>query len=189
MPATLWRLSYVGELGYEIYTSADMGLKLWDTLMAAGAEFGIIPAGRGAYNSMRLEKGYRMYGTDMTSEHNPHEAGLAFSVRKGGGYIGAEAFEALDPAGITRKLVCVVMDDPCQVLMGKEPVSFGGRPVGYITSASVGHTIGKSIAHAWLPIEAATLGTRVEVQYFEHTYHGTVSDDPQFDAAMTRVRS
>ena len=189
VPATLWRLSYVGELGYEIYTDADMALKLWDTLMQAGEEFGIIAAGRGAFNSMRLEKGYRSYGTDMTSEHNPHEAGLAFAVRKGGGYKGAEAFEALDAAKITRKLVCVVMDKPEYVLLGKEPVSVGGKPVGYVTSSYFGHSIGKQIAYVWLPIEASTLGTAVEIQYFDQMYSGVVSDDPQFDPAMTRLKS
>ena len=189
VPATLWRLSYVGELGYEIYTDADMGLKLWDTLMQAGEEFGIIAAGRGAFNSMRLEKGYRSYGTDMTSEHNPHEAGLAFAVRKGGGYKGAEAFEALDAAKITRKLVCVVMDKPEYVLLGKEPVSVGGKPVGYVTSSYFGHSIGKQLAYAWLPIEASTLGTAVEIQYFDQMYSGVVSDDPQFDPAMKRLKS
>ena len=157
--------------------------------MEAGKEFGIIAAGRGAFNSMRLEKGYRSYGTDMTSEHNPHEAGLAFAVRKGGGYLGAEAFEALDPAAITRKLVCVVMDDPSHVLMGKEPVYVGGQPVGYVTSSYFGHTVGKVLAYAWLPIGAATLGTKVEVGYFDQMYPGTVSDDPQFDPGMTRLRS
>ena len=189
VPATLWRLSYVGELGYEIYTDADMGLKLWDTLMEAGKEFGIIAAGRGAFNSMRLEKGYRSYGTDMTSEHNPHEAGLAFAVRKGGGYKGAEAFEALDPAAITRKLVCLVFDNPQHVTMGKEPVLVDGKSVGYTTSSYFGHTIGKQIAYAWVPIEASTLGTKVEVQYFDQFYPAVVSDDPQFDAGMTRLRS
>jgi len=189
VPATLWRLSYVGELGYEIYTDADMALKLWDTLMEAGKEFGIIPAGRGAFNSMRLEKGYRSYGTDMTSEHNPHEAGLAFSVRKGGGYIGAEAFEALDPAAMTRKLVCLVFDNPEHVVMGKEPVFVAGSPAGYTTSSYFGHSIGKQIAYAWLPIEHTTLGTQVTVKYFDSMYPAVVSDDPQFDASMSRLRS
>ena len=189
VPATLWRLSYVGELGYEIYTDADMALKLWDTLMEAGKEFGIIPAGRGAFNSMRLEKGYRSYGTDMTSEHNPHEAGLAFSVRKGGGYIGAEAFEALDPAAITRKLVCLVFDNPEHVLMGKEPVFVNGVPSGYTTSSYFGHSIGKQIAYAWLPIGHTTLGTQVTVKYFDSMYSAVVSDDPQFDPSMSRLRS
>ena len=189
VPATLWRLSYVGELGYEIYTDADMALKLWDTLLEAGKEFGIIPAGRGAFNSMRLEKGYRSYGTDMTSEHNPHEAGLAFSVRKGGGYIGADAFEALDPAAITRKLVCLVFDNPEHVVMGKEPVFVAGSPAGYTTSSYFGHSIGKQIAYAWLPIEHTTLGTQVTVKYFDSMYPAVVSDDPQFDASMSRLRS
>jgi heterotetrameric sarcosine oxidase gamma subunit len=189
VPATLWRLSYVGELGYEIYTDADMALKLWDTLLEAGKEFGIIPAGRGAFNSMRLEKGYRSYGTDMTSEHNPHEAGLAFSVRKGGGYIGADAFETLDPAAITRKLVCLVFDNPEHVVMGKEPVFVAGVPAGYTTSSYFGHSIGKQIAYAWLPIEHTTLGTQVTVKYFDSMYPAVVSDDPQFDASMSRLRS
>ena len=189
VPATLWRLSYVGELGYEIYTDADMALKLWDTLLEAGKEFGIIPAGRGAFNSMRLEKGYRSYGTDMTSEHNPHEAGLAFSVRKGGGYIGADAFEALDPAAISRKLVCLVFDNPEHVVMGKEPVFVAGVPAGYTTSSYFGHSIGKQIAYAWLPIEHTTLGTQVSVKYFDSMYPAVVSDDPQFDASMSRLRS
>ena len=189
VPATLWRLSYVGELGYEIYTDADMALKLWDTLLEAGKEFAIIPAGRGAFNSMRLEKGYRSYGTDMTSEHNPHEAGLAFSVRKGGGYIGADAFEALDAAAITRKLVCLVFANPEHVVMGKEPVFVAGVPVGYTTSSYFGHSIGKQIAYAWLPIDHTTLGTQVSVKYFDSMYPAVVSDDPQFDASMSRLRS
>lgn len=189
VPATLWRLSYVGELGYEIYTDADMALKLWDTLLEAGKEFGIIPAGRGAFNSMRLEKGYRSYGTDMTSEHNPHEAGLAFSVRKGGGYIGAEAFQALDAAAITRKLVCLVFDNPEHVVMGKEPVFVDGIASGYTTSSYFGHSIGKQIAYAWLPIGHTTLGTHVTVKYFDSVYPAVVSDDPQFDPSMSRLRS
>lgn len=189
VPATLWRLSYVGESGYEIYTTADFALKLWDTLMAAGKEFGIIPAGRGAYNAMRLEKGYRSYGSDMTSEHNPHEAGLAFAVRKGGGYKGAEAFEAIDPTQMTRKLCTLIFDDPSHILYGKEAVYFQGKPVGYTTSANFGHRIGKPLAYAWLPIEVSTLGTTVEVAYFDQRYSATVSDDVQFDAGMTRLRS
>lgn len=189
VPVTLWRLSYVGESGYEIYTTADFALKLWDTLMDAGKEFGIIAAGRGAYNAMRLEKGYRSYGTDMTSEHNPHEAGLAFAVRKGGGYKGAEAFEALDPTKITRKLVTLIFDNPEQVTLGKEAVFFQGKPIGYTTSANFGHRIGKPLAYAWLPIEASTLGTKVEVQYFDKFYPAVVSEDVQFDAGMTRLKS
>ena len=189
VPVTLWRLSYVGESGYEIYTTADFALKLWDTLMKAGEKFNIRPAGRGAYNAMRLEKGYRSYGTDMMSDHNPHEAGVAFSVRKGGGYIGAEAFEAIDPAQLKKKLVTILFDNDEHVTLGKEAVFVDGKPVGYTTSSNFGHRIGKSLAYAWLPIEHATLGTKVEVQYFDQFYPAVVSEDVQFDAAMSRLRS
>ena len=75
------RLSYVGELGWELYTSADNGLRLWDRAVGGRAAYGVIAAGRAAFNSLRLEKGYRSWGTDMTTEHNPYEAGLGFAVR------------------------------------------------------------------------------------------------------------
>ena len=189
VPVTLCRLSYVGELGYEIYTSADFALKLWDTLWTAGREFGLIAAGRGAFNSMRLEKGYRSFGNDMTSEHNPHEAGLAFSVRKGDGFIGAEAFNAIDPNEVKRKLVCLLLNHPENVIMGKEPVLANGKSVGYVTSSYFGHTIGRQIAYAWLPAELSAVGTPVEIHYFDKLYPATVGNDPQFDPGMSRLRS
>ena len=80
VPVTAMRLSYVGELGWELYTSADNGLRLWDVLWAEGQRHGVIAAGRAAFNSLRMEKGYRSWGTDMTTEHNPYEAGLGFAV-------------------------------------------------------------------------------------------------------------
>jgi glycine cleavage system aminomethyltransferase T len=76
------RLSYVGELGWELYASAEVGQRLWDVLWAAGQDLGVIAAGRAAFNSLRLEKGYRAWGQDMTTEHNPYEAGLGFAVRR-----------------------------------------------------------------------------------------------------------
>ena len=91
------RLSYVGELGWEIYTSADLGLRLWDVLWAAGQDLGVIAAGRAAFNSLRLEKGYRAWGHDMTTEHNPYEAGLGFAVRPDKGeFVGRAAHRRND---------------------------------------------------------------------------------------------
>ncbi len=87
IPVTAMRLSYVGELGWELYTTAENGQRLWDLLFAAGQEQGIIAAGRGAFNSLRLEKGYRLWGTDMTPEHEPYQSGLGFSVEQGQGRI------------------------------------------------------------------------------------------------------
>ena len=81
MPVTMMRVSYVGELGWEIYASAEHGAKLWDMLYDAGREHRAIAAGRIAFNSLRLEKGYRAWGTDMTTEHTPAAAGLEFAVR------------------------------------------------------------------------------------------------------------
>lgn len=189
VPVMLARLSYVGELGYEMYTTADFALKLWDTVWQAGKKYGLIAAGRGAFNSMRLEKGYRSYGTDMTSEHNPHEAGLSFAVRKGGGYKGAEAFQKSDLNSLKKKLVCLILDDPHQTVLGKEPVMHDGKVIGYVTSTYFGHTIGKQIAYAWVPIELSNKGTVLSVKYFDKNYIASVSQDPQFDPEMKRLKS
>lgn len=189
VPVMLARLSYVGELGYEIYTTADFSLKLWDTLWQAGKKYGLIAAGRGAFNSMRLEKGYRSYGADMTSEHNPHEAGLSFAVRKGGGYRGAEAFNAINTNALTKRLVCLVLDNPQHVVLGKEPVLHQDKVVGYVTSAYFGHTLGKQLAYAWVPEELSKTGTTLSIRYFNNDYPCTVGNDPQFDPQMTRLKS
>ena len=189
VPVMLCRLSYVGELGYEIYTTADFALKLWDTLWQAGQKYGLIAAGRGAFNSMRLEKGYRSYGADMNSEHNPHEAGLSFAVRKGEGYVGAEAFNKLNQDAVSKRLVCLVLNNPENVVLGKEPVLYKNSVVGYITSAYFGHTVGKQLAYAWVPSELSVQGTNLSIRYFVCDYPATVGEDPQFDPQMKRLRS
>ena len=189
VPVTLCRLSYVGELGYEIYTTADLALKLWDTLWQAGKKYGLIAAGRGAFNSMRLEKGYRSYGADMNSEHNPYEAGLSFAVRKGGGFRGAEAYNNIDPKSVSKRLVCLVLDDPHHVVLGKEPVLHHEKTVGYVTSSYFGHTIGKQLAYAWVPAQLSTQGTSLAIRYFDRNYPATVGPDPQFDPKMIRLKS
>ena len=128
MPVTALRLSYVGELGWELYTTADMGRKLWDELWAAGRAHGLIAAGRSAFGSLRLEKGYRSWGTDMTTEHDPFEAGLGFAVRLDkGDFIGRAAIAGRSEATAARRLVPLLLDDPAEVLMGKEPVVVDGR--------------------------------------------------------------
>lgn len=189
VPVMLARLSYVGELGYEIYTTADFALKLWNTLWQAGKKYGLIAAGRGAFNSMRLEKGYRSYGADMTSEHNPHEAGLSFAIRKGDGYKGADAFNAINPNELSKRLVCLVLDNPQHIVLGKEPVLHQNKVVGYVTSAYFGHTIGKQLAYAWVPEELSKTGTMPSIRYFNNDYPATVGSDPQFDPQMTRLKS
>ncbi|MET7680987.1 FAD-dependent oxidoreductase [Streptomyces sp. NPDC005423] len=195
VPVTAMRLSYVGELGWELYTTADLGLRLWDTLWAAGQELGVVAAGRSAFNSLRLEKGYRSWGTDMTDEHHPFEAGLGFAVRMDKEFVGREA---LVDAPVTRRLTPLLLDDPAAVVLGKEPVHAPaldaarggaplGSPAGYVTSASYGYTLGRCVAYAWLPAGLAT-GATVHIEYFGERVPATVAEEPLFDPKMTRIR-
>ncbi len=188
VPVTAMRLSYVGELGWELYTGADNGQRLWDTLWAAGQRHGIIAAGRAAFNSLRLEKGYRAWGTDMTIEHNPYEAGLGFAVSpRKDSFVGHDALAGLGDDAISRRLTCLTVDDGRTVVLGSEPVFVEGRPAGYVTSAAFGHTIGKPIAYAWLPA-SLTVGDGVQIRYFDTRVTATVAAEPLVDPAMTRLR-
>jgi len=189
VPVTAMRLSYVGELGWEIYTSADLGLKLWDTLWEAGQQHGVIAAGRSAFNSLRLEKGYRSWGTDMTTEHDPYEAGLGFAVRMDkGDFIGRAAIEGRSAETVPRRLTCLTLDDPAAVVLGKEPVFAAGSPAGYVTSASYGYSIGRTVAYAWLPNALSVPGTALAVEYFGERLPATVAAEPLFDPQMDRIR-
>jgi dimethylglycine oxidase len=188
IPVTAMRLSYVGELGWELYTSADYGLKLWDLLFAAGQEQGIIAAGRGAFNSLRLEKGYRLWGTDMTPEHEPYQAGLGFSIGKNKEqFVGFEALAERRAQPAAKQLRCLTVDDGTSVVLGKEPVYFNGEPAGYVTSAAYGYTVRKPIAYAWLPADAA-VGDAVEIEYFGTRIAATVTAEPLVDPGMERLR-
>ena len=117
---TAMRLSYVGELGWELYTTADQGLVLWDLLMKAGAEHGIIAAGRGAFNALRIEKGYRSFGGDMTNEHTPIQAGVDFAVKPDQEFLGKQALVAREDDG--RRLCLLTVDGPNDIVLGSEPV-------------------------------------------------------------------
>lgn len=187
IPVTMMRVSYVGELGWEIYTGAEYGSALWDLIADAGAPFGIIPAGRIAFNSLRIEKGYRSWGTDMTAEHRPAAAGLDFAVRmtKDTDFVGKSALQhACEPDSVLRS---IVFEDPRAVVLGKEPVSVGGRCVGYVTSAGFSTTIGRTIAYAWLPA-AVAVGDVVTVAYRGTTHRAAVHAEPVVDPEMSRIK-
>ncbi|HEY8295681.1 MAG TPA: FAD-dependent oxidoreductase [Micrococcaceae bacterium] len=197
VPVTAMRLSYVGELGWELYTTAENGLRLWDLLFEAGQEHGIIAAGRGAFNSLRLEKGYRLWGTDVTPEHDPYQAGLGFSVSKaktgedGAGnaidFVGSAALARRKEQPAARELRCLTVDDGSSIVLGKEPVYVNGEPAGYVTSAAYGYTIGKPIAYAWLPA-ATAVGDAVDIEYFGRRIPATVTAEPLVDPGMERLR-
>jgi glycine cleavage system aminomethyltransferase T len=189
VPVTALRLSYVGELGWELYTTADQGQKLWDTLWEAGREHEIFAGGRGAFNSLRLEKGYRSFGADMTYEHDPYEAGLGFAVKLGkDDFIGKQALLKRKES-VTRRLSCLTLETPGATVLGKEPVYDGDRCVGYVTSAAYGYTIDRGIAYAWLPAELAEPGTTVQIGWFDQRLPAVVSAEPLVDPEMKRIRS
>ena len=184
------RLSYVGELGGELYTTADMGRKRWDVLWEAGRRFGIVAAGRSAFGSLRLEKGYRSYGVDMTTEHDPFQAGLGFAVRMDKvDFVGRDALQGRAESTTGPRLACLTLDRREAVVMGKEPVFVDGLPAGYVTSAAFGYSVGRSIAYAWLPVEVATPGRQVEVEYFDERLRAVVAAEPLFDRDAVRLRS
>lgn len=190
VPALAVRVSYAGELGWEIYAPTEYGLALWDTLWEAGQSLGVIAAGGGAFDSLRLEKGYRLWGSEIHAEYNPYEAGLGFAVRLDkGDFLGREALARIKEQGIRRKLRCLTLDDQNVVVMGKEPILDGERMLGYVTSANYGYTVGKSIVYGYLPLEYAAPGTRVEVQYFGRRHGATVSREPLYDPEHTKLKS
>ncbi len=189
IPVRVMRLSYVGELGWEIYTSAEYGQRLWDALWDAGEPLNVIAAGRSAFNSLRLEKGYRSWGTDMDTEHDPVQAGLGFAVRANKeDFVGKQALEQRSAQPPATRLRCLTVDDGTSMVLGKEPVYVEGQPAGYITSAAYGHTVRKPVAYAWLPGTVAE-GDTVQIEYFGRHIDATVVPEPLVDPEMKKIRA
>lgn len=190
VPAVALRLSYAGELGWEIYCPSEYGLNLWDTLWEAGRKHGIFALGSGAFNSLRIEKGYRAVGSDLTTENNPYEAGLGWAVRlKKGKFLGRDALVKVKEAGVQKRLCCLTSDDPDAMALGKEPVFQNGTILGYLTSVDYGYTVGKLVGYAYLPVEHCQEGSEVEIQYLDRRFRAVVSSDPQVDPNMNRLRA
>jgi dimethylglycine oxidase len=182
VPVWAARVSYVGELGWELYTPTEYGGALWETLWQAGQPLGLIAAGGGAFDSLRLEKGYRLWGADIHTEYTPYEAGLGFAVNLDkGDFLGRDALLRGKAEGIARRLCCLTFDDPRVVVMGKEPILAGNDLLGYVTSANYGYSVGASIAYGYLPTAYATPGTPVTVQFFGTRYPAIVAREPLYD--------
>ncbi len=191
VPVRALRVTFTGELGWELYAPSEYGLALWETLWDAGREHGLVAGGYRAIESLRLEKGYRVWSTDITPETNPYEAGLGFCVKldKDGGFEGRDALRAVKEAGVTQRLRCLTLDDPRVVALGSEPVRIGAAVVGRVTSGGYGHTVGASIAYAYLPAEESKPGTAVTVNVFGEWIGGCVVDQPLLDPKSTRVHA
>src|SRR5436190_16889259 len=158
------RVTYVGELGWEFYVDPGVALQVWDRLMAAGRKSGIRPGGYRALDSLRMEKGYRYYGTDLTLLDNPLEAGLGFCVRfDKGDFNGRDALVAARTAGITRRLrTLLVGDQEYLTVYGGEAVYADGSIVRRLRSCAYGFSVRRNIAYSYLPV-ALGPGTPVEV--------------------------
>src|SRR5437870_5025519 len=172
------RVTYVGELGWEFYVEPRLGVQVWDRLMAAGRTVGIRPGGYRSLDSLRMEKGYRYYGTDLTLLDNPLEAGLGFCVRfDKGDFNGRAALLAAKAAGIRRRLRTLLVGDPDYLtIYGGEAVYAEGSLVGRLRSCAYGFTVRRNIAYSYLPVELGP-GARVEVEVFGRRVPAEVGTD------------
>jgi 4-methylaminobutanoate oxidase (formaldehyde-forming) len=184
-------VTFVGELGWELYTPAEYGAGLWRALWDAGEPHGMIAAGYRAIESMRLEKSYRVWGSDIGPERTPYEAGLGFAVKldKPGGFLGRDALVAQRDAGVRRRLRALTLEDPRRVVLGNEPVRVGADIIGQVTSGGYGYTVGQSIAYAYLPVPELAVGDSVSVEIFGVQVPAVVVGDPLFDPKSSRVRA
>jgi len=190
VPLLALRITYVGELGWELYAPVEYGRALWASLWEAGRGYGMVAGGYRAIDALRLEKGYRVWSSDVTPDENPYEAGLGFAVAldKAEPAMAHDALVAAKTAGPTKRLRCLVLDDALDVCLGNEPVRVDGRVVGRITSGGQGFAVEKSIAYAYLPPDAG-IGTRGEIEVFGRWVGFEVMREPLYDPAMEHVRS
>jgi glycine cleavage system aminomethyltransferase T len=189
IPVLACRVTYVGELGWELYAPMEYGLKLWDTLWQAGQPMGLVAAGYRAIDSLRLEKGYRYWSADIDAEHNPFEAGLCSTVKlEKGEFLGRDALRRAQSEGIRRKLCALVLDDPIAVALGGEPILDGRYCVGRVTSGGFGYTVRQSIAYGYLPCDSAIPGTILQVELFGNTHSARVVAEPLYDPTNEKVK-
>jgi glycine cleavage system aminomethyltransferase T/glycine/D-amino acid oxidase-like deaminating enzyme len=182
VPVRAVRVTFVGELGWELYCPTEYGAALWRTLWESGRPHGLMACGYRAIDSLRLEKGYRVWAADITPDDSPLEAGLDFCVRTEKDFLGSDALH--EPQ---RRLRVITLEDPRAVALGNEPVQINGEIVGRVTSGGYGYTVERSIAYAYLPA-SVDVGAQVEIDVFGVWVGGEVAADPLFDPAGERVR-
>lgn len=188
------RITYVGELGWELYIPSEHALNVYDTLVSAGEAFGLRHIGMHAMNSLRIEKAYRHWGHDITDEDTPLEAGLGFAVAmdKAGGFIGRDALMKQRRAGLKKRLVQFSLIDPKPLLYHNEPVLRNGEIVGYITSGMFGHTLGAAIGLGYVnhPDKVSLDYIRsgqFEIEVAGERYAAVASTRPLYDPDRLRI--
>jgi glycine cleavage system aminomethyltransferase T/glycine/D-amino acid oxidase-like deaminating enzyme len=207
VPCTMFRVSYVGELGWEIYTKMEHGLRLWDTLWAAGQAHDVVPVGIGVYGlTGRIEKGYRLMGSELESEYTPVEAGLARPKVKSADFIGKAAYLAAREAPVLTTMCTLTVDshlskaginrymmggnEPILTLDGERIVDEKGR-VSRVTTAGAAPSLGQYLLNAYLPPAYAIEGTKLNVMYMNEQFPVTVArvgSKPLFDPDDSRMK-
>lgn len=189
-PIRALRLSYVGELGYELHHPIEYQRYLYDLLMEAGAQFQIVDWGYRALDSMRLEKAYRLWGVDMTADWTPLQAGMErFVALDKGDFIGRDALLREQEQGVEYRLACLVVDSDDADPHGYEPVLAGGEMIGYVAAGGYGHVVEKTIALAYLPSQYAEAGTDLEVKILGTHRSARVVAEPLYDPENQRLLS
>jgi 4-methylaminobutanoate oxidase (formaldehyde-forming) len=185
-PALAFRITYIGELGWELYIPVEYVAYVYELLHEAGLEFAIANIGYKAIDSLRIEKRYLVWGADITPDYNPFEAGLQFLIDwKKPDFLGAEALQRIKDAGVTQKLVCLALDEPLAVY-GGEAIHLDGRIVGRATSGNYGYTVEKSLVLGYLPVELLSTD-RFEVEAFGRRTAATRVKGAAYDPERRKI--
>ena len=194
-PVQALRVTYVGELGWELHLPVEYATSVYSALMKAGADHGLENAGYRAIESLRLEKGYRAWGSDIGPDHTPFESGLGWAVklRKNTDFKGRAAMEAQKSAGVKKLMACFTVD-PDIVLQGRETIYRNGKRVGWLTSGGFGYTVGKSIGYGYVRnpdgVEADYVqGGAYELEVATERVPAQMHMEPLYDPKMQRVKS
>ncbi|MEX2630403.1 MAG: FAD-dependent oxidoreductase [Tistlia sp.] len=194
-PVRALRVTYEGELGWELHLPSECAAAVFDRLSEAGGAFGLANCGYRAIESLRLEKGYRAWGSDITSDDTPLEAGLGFAVKLTANtpFLGREALLAQREAGLKKRLACFTVEDPAVVLLGRETLYRDGERVGYLASAGWGYTVARNIGYGYVraqaPIDRAFLeGGRYELEVAGERVPCELNLQPLYDPRMERVK-
>ncbi len=185
-PAQAFRITYIGELGWELYIPVEYVAYVYERLHEAGGEFAIADIGYKAIDSLRIEKRYLVWGSDITPDYNPFEAGLQFLIDwKKPDFLGAEALGRIRDAGVTQKLICLALDEPLAVY-GGEAINLDGRIVGRTTSGNYGYTVEKSLVLGYLPVELLS-SNRFEVEAFDRRTGATLIKGAAYDPERRKI--
>ncbi len=195
-PVRALRITYVGELGYELHVPIEYATTVYDVLMASGGELGLVNAGYRAIESCRLEKGYRAWGSDIGPDHTPVEAGLGWAVkiRKNIPFRGREAIERQLAGGVKKRLACFIPEDANAVLLGRETIYRDGKRVGWLSSGGFGYTLGKPIGYGYVRspdgvTEDFVLSGTYELDVARERIPCKVSLSPLYDPDMARIKA